>query len=76
MHLMCVCVCVHVCVCVCAYYRRLKCNEGTGHAPMYVNVNMDTGKIENAWLDSLHASFAGLQVCPCLQTLLTYLLIN
>ncbi|EDO46917.1 predicted protein [Nematostella vectensis] len=41
---------------------RLKCLEGSGETPVYVNVNMNTAKIENAWVDSLHASFAAVQV--------------
>jgi hypothetical protein len=29
---------------------------------MYVNVNMENGKILNTWVDSLSASFAAVQV--------------
>ncbi|XP_031563144.1 ER degradation-enhancing alpha-mannosidase-like protein 1 [Actinia tenebrosa] len=41
---------------------RLKCHEGSGDTPLYVNVNFQTAKIENSWIDSLHAAFAGVQV--------------
>lgn len=41
---------------------RLKCNEGNGTTPLYVNVNMNSGETVNTWVDSLSASFAGVQV--------------
>ena len=41
---------------------RAKCQEGSGTSPILVNVHMETGKIENTWIDSLHAAFAGVQV--------------
>ncbi|XP_019716702.1 ER degradation-enhancing alpha-mannosidase-like protein 1 [Hippocampus comes] len=41
---------------------RESCNEGEGDPPMYVNVNMMSGKIMNTWIDSLQAFFPGLQV--------------
>jgi len=41
---------------------RLKCNEGEGEHPIYVNVDMKSGATSTAWIDSLQASFAGLQV--------------
>lgn len=41
---------------------RLKCNDGNGTTPLYVNVNMNTGKTANTWVDALSASFAGVQV--------------
>ena len=30
--------------------------------PLYVNVDMDNGQILNTWIDSLQASFSGVQV--------------
>lgn len=44
------------------YKRRSKCNEGDGEHPIYVNVDMRSGAISTTWIDSLQASFAGLQV--------------
>ncbi|XP_028414424.1 ER degradation-enhancing alpha-mannosidase-like protein 1 [Dendronephthya gigantea] len=46
------------------YMRRGRkfCNSGNGDVPIYVNVNMDDGKILNTWVDSLSASFAAVQV--------------
>ena len=41
---------------------RLKCSEGNGTTPLYVNVNMNTGQTANSWVDALSASFAGVQV--------------
>lgn len=41
---------------------RKHCNLGSGNHPMYVNVNMDDGKTSTAWVDSLQAAFAGVQV--------------
>ncbi|XP_078342728.1 ER degradation-enhancing alpha-mannosidase-like protein 1 isoform X2 [Oculina patagonica] len=41
---------------------RLKCNEGNGTTPLYVNVQMNTGETVNTWVDALSASFAGVQV--------------
>ncbi|XP_077582570.1 ER degradation-enhancing alpha-mannosidase-like protein 1 [Stigmatopora nigra] len=41
---------------------RESCNEGEGDPPIYVNVNMMSGKIMNTWIDSLQAFFPGLQV--------------
>lgn len=42
--------------------RRLRCNQGNGTTPLYVNVNMDSGETANTWMDALSASFAGVQV--------------
>ena len=44
------------------YYRRPKCNDGDGEHPIYVNVDMNNGATSTTWIDSLQASFAGLQV--------------
>ena len=41
---------------------RLKCNEGEGFHPIYVNVDMRNGETANNWIDSLQAAFPGLQV--------------
>ncbi|XP_014246156.1 ER degradation-enhancing alpha-mannosidase-like protein 1 [Cimex lectularius] len=41
---------------------RPKCNSGTGNHPFFVNVNMDSASIYSTWIDSMQASFAGLQV--------------
>ncbi|XP_068714333.1 ER degradation-enhancing alpha-mannosidase-like protein 1 isoform X1 [Montipora foliosa] len=41
---------------------RLKCNQGNGSTPLYVNVHMDNGQTANTWIDALSASFAGVQV--------------
>lgn len=41
---------------------RLKCNEGNGSTPLYVNVHMNSGQTANLWIDALSASFAGVQV--------------
>lgn len=41
---------------------RPHCNNGTGEMPLYVNVHMDTGETMNTWIDSLQASFTGVQV--------------
>ena len=43
-------------------YSRLKCNEGNGSTPLYVNVHMNSGQTANLWVDALSASFAGVQV--------------
>uniref|UniRef100_A0A0P6DE19 alpha-1,2-Mannosidase n=1 Tax=Daphnia magna TaxID=35525 RepID=A0A0P6DE19_9CRUS len=47
-----------------AYLRkgRLKCNDGDGEHPIYVNVDMKSGVTSTTWIDALQASFAGLQV--------------
>ena len=42
--------------------RRMHCNQGQGDHPLYVNVDMINGDIHNFWIDSLQASFAGIQV--------------
>jgi hypothetical protein len=34
----------------------------SSNPPFYVNVEYSTGKLANYWMDSLSASFAGLQV--------------
>ncbi|XP_078728511.1 ER degradation-enhancing alpha-mannosidase-like protein 1 [Lampetra fluviatilis] len=41
---------------------RRECNSGHGEPPLYVNVNMCSGRIINTWIDSLQAFFPGLQV--------------
>ncbi|XP_046840055.1 ER degradation-enhancing alpha-mannosidase-like protein 1 [Xenia sp. Carnegie-2017] len=41
---------------------RHLCNSGNGDVPIFVNVNMNDGKIINTWIDSLSASFAAVQV--------------
>ena len=44
------------------FYRRKGCNTGIGFHPIYVNVNMKNGDMVNNWVDSLQASWAGVQV--------------
>ena len=48
------------------YYCSHSCSEllvsGEWYPPLYVNVDYATGKLSNHWIDSLSASFAGLQV--------------
>lgn len=46
----------------CCFLRRQLCNSGNGDVPIYVNVNMEDGKMINTWVDSLSAAFAGVQV--------------
>lgn len=41
---------------------RMHCNQGDGEHPIYVNVDMNSGATSTTWIDSLQASFAGLQV--------------
>ena len=41
---------------------RLSCNSGSGLHPLYVNVEMGTGKTATQWIDSLQAAFPGVQV--------------
>lgn len=41
---------------------RQFCNNGTGETPLYVNVHMANGETFNTWMDSLQASFTGVQV--------------
>lgn len=41
---------------------RLSCNSGFGLHPLYVNVEMSTGKTSTHWIDSLQAAFPGVQV--------------
>lgn len=43
-------------------FSRKLCNSGSGDVPIYVNVNMENGKMLNTWVDSLSASFAAVQV--------------
>lgn len=40
----------------------MHCNQGDGEHPIYVNVDMNSGATSTTWIDSLQASFAGLQV--------------
>lgn len=41
---------------------RAKCNSGTGHHPLYVNVNMNSGKTANNWIDALSAAWPAVQL--------------
>lgn len=41
---------------------RPHCNAGWGDPPLYVNVHMRDGTTVNTWIDSLQASFAGVQI--------------
>ncbi|XP_071122942.1 ER degradation-enhancing alpha-mannosidase-like protein 1 isoform X2 [Mytilus edulis] len=41
---------------------RIKCNNGSGYPPLYVNVHMKTGDTVNNWIDSLQAAWPGIQV--------------
>ncbi|XP_054163737.1 ER degradation-enhancing alpha-mannosidase-like protein 1 [Oppia nitens] len=41
---------------------RPHCNRGSGNHPLYVNVNMFDGTTSTLWIDSLQASWAGVQV--------------
>ena len=41
---------------------RGNCNSGSGLHPLYVNVEMATGNTATNWIDSLQASFAGVQL--------------
>lgn len=41
---------------------RLKCNNGIGNTPLYVNVHMNSGDIVNYWIDALQAAWPGVQV--------------
>ena len=41
---------------------REECNSGSGLHPLYVNVEMGTGKTATQWIDSLQAAFPGVQV--------------
>ncbi len=41
---------------------RSECNRGSGLHPLYVNVEMDSGDTATSWVDSLQASFPGVQV--------------
>ncbi|XP_026679063.1 ER degradation-enhancing alpha-mannosidase-like protein 1 [Diaphorina citri] len=41
---------------------RAQCNHGEGGHPLFVNVDMNTGELYSTWIDSLQASFAGIQV--------------
>uniref|UniRef100_A0A8D9EQC7 alpha-1,2-Mannosidase n=6 Tax=Cacopsylla melanoneura TaxID=428564 RepID=A0A8D9EQC7_9HEMI len=41
---------------------RAQCNHGEGGHPLFVNVDMSTGELYSTWIDSLQASFAGIQV--------------
>ena len=43
-------------------FRRLKCNNGSGFPPLYVNVHMKTGDTVNYWIDSLQAAWSSVQV--------------
>lgn len=41
---------------------RANCNSGIGQHPVYVNVNMNTGRTMTNWIDSLSAAWPGVQV--------------
>merc|ERR1719300_1449223 len=43
-------------------FNRRNCNSGSGLHPLYVNVEMATGNTATNWIDSLQASFAGVQL--------------
>lgn len=50
-------------------FCRDDCQSGPwspGGVPLYVNVDMSSGNTYNSWIDSLSASFPGLQVCHLL----------
>ena len=47
---------------------RLSCNSGFGLHPLYVNVEMSTGKTSTHWIDSLQAAFPGVQVAEILNS--------
>ncbi len=44
------------------FFSRQHCNEGWGEHPIYVNVHMKDGTTVNTWIDSLQASFTGVQI--------------
>ncbi|UXI16192.1 putative tRNA uracil-O2-methyltransferase [Sarcoptes scabiei] len=41
---------------------RKNCNNGSGHHPLYVNVNMNNGEMLNTWIDALSASWPAVQL--------------
>lgn len=41
---------------------RPECNSGIGDHPLYVNVNMQSGRTSTLWIDSLQAAFSAVQV--------------
>ncbi|XP_071490428.1 ER degradation-enhancing alpha-mannosidase-like protein 1 [Diadema antillarum] len=41
---------------------RESCRSGIGDSPLYVNVNMNNGRMLNNWIDALQAAFSGVQV--------------
>ncbi|OQR66278.1 ER degradation-enhancing alpha-mannosidase 1-like [Tropilaelaps mercedesae] len=41
---------------------RTHCNAGSGEHPLYVNVNMASGRTSTLWIDALQAAFSGVQV--------------
>ncbi|XP_022668483.1 ER degradation-enhancing alpha-mannosidase-like protein 1 isoform X3 [Varroa destructor] len=41
---------------------RPHCNAGSGEHPLYVNVNMASGRTSTLWIDALQAAFSGVQV--------------
>ena len=49
-------------------FRAKSCMNVTNVPAFYANVHMDTGDTANTWIDSLQASFSGVQVkmlfCP------------
>ena len=49
-------------------FRAKSCMNVTNVPAFYANVHMDTGDTAKAWIDSLQASFSGVQVkmlfCP------------
>ena len=47
-------------------WRRKHCNDGVGHPPLYVNVNMRSGEMVNNWVDALQAAWPGIQVDSCM----------
>ena len=44
------------------YFRRVRCDRGSGMPPVYINVNMKTGETANHWIDALQAAWSGVQV--------------
>lgn len=41
---------------------RRECNRGSGQHPLYANVAMGSGEVDNSWVDSLGAAWSGVQL--------------
>lgn len=41
---------------------RENCNSGVGHHPIYVNVDMNSGRLTNNWVDALSAAWPAIQL--------------